>query len=156
MKAVYSNPIKNFHRVANTLFRSAQPTRRGMEYLKAIGVKTVINLRHWHTDTKEIGDLKLRDFHIVFATMWPEDRDVNRFLKIMRDKRNWPCLVHCLHGSDRTGTMCAISRIEVEGWSIRKALKEMRDPKYGHHRLFVHLPAFIRRRYGGKIKGSAT
>ena len=150
-----TTPVKNFHRVSETLYRSAQPSDRAMRWIYESGIKTVINLRHFHTDTDEIGDIPLRDFHIVFATMWPEERDVARFLKIVRDKRNYPCLVHCLHGADRTGTMCAIYRIEVQGWSVEKAIAEMRDPKFGHHRYFKHLPAFIKRRYRKKIGGAS-
>ena len=140
------SPIGNFHCVREgRLYRSAQPTKAGMKWAKEFGIKTVVNLRHWHTDTDEIGKTKLRAFHIVFATMWPETRDVRRFLKIVRNKKNWPILVHCLHGSDRTGMMCAFYRLEVEFYRIEDAIEEMRLPKYGHHRLFVHLPRFVRK-----------
>lgn len=145
-----NSPIKNFHIVSGTLYRSAQPTAEGMRWLYEQGIKTVINLRHYHSDKDEIGDIPLRQFHIVFATMWPEDRDVRRFLEIVHNKKNWPCLVHCLHGSDRTGMMCAIYRIEARDWNVSNAIKEMCDPKYGHHKYFKHLPAFIRKRYSLK------
>jgi len=144
------SPIKNFHKVSDALYRSAQPTKRGMVWAHDFGIKTIINLRHWHTDTDEIGTTPLRAFHIVFATMWPETRDVNRFIKIMRDKRNHPCLVHCLHGSDRTGMMVAIYRLEIQYWNINHAIDEMLKPVYGHHRMFKHLPAFVRARYEGR------
>lgn len=34
-------------------------------------------------------------------------------------------LVHCLHGEDRTGMVCAAYRIMVQGWSLDQAVNEM-------------------------------
>ena len=42
-------------------------------------------------------------------------KDVVRFLKIVTDPESGSVLVHCLHGADRTGTMCALYRVAVEG-----------------------------------------
>src|SRR6185436_745623 len=39
--------------VAPGLYRGGQPDADGIVWLKSLGVKTVINLRHYHGDTEE-------------------------------------------------------------------------------------------------------
>ena len=81
-----------------------------MKQLKAMGVKTVVDLRALHSDRDLIGDTGLT-YEGVGMTAWhPEDEDAVRFLKIVTDKSRTPVFVHCQYGSDRTGTMCAIYR----------------------------------------------
>lgn len=140
--------LKNFHMVHDqVLYRSAQPSAAQMQWLEGAGFKSVINLRHFHSDKDELRGTSLRGFHIIFATLWPEKRDVEEFYKIVTDSRNWPCLVHCMHGSDRTGMMCALYRCDVMDWDLNAAIREMKLPKYGHHRYFAHLPAFVKHHY---------
>ena len=64
----------------------------------------------------------------------PEQRQVVRFLTIVTDPKKTPVLVHCRHGADRTGTMCAVYRIVVQGWTKEEAIKEMTDGGFGFHR----------------------
>ena len=40
--------LLNLHQVADNLYRGAQPTEVGFLELKAMGIKTVINLRNFH------------------------------------------------------------------------------------------------------------
>ena len=42
------------------------------------------------------------------------------------DASNGPVLVHCWHGSDRTGCVCASHRIIFSGWSREQANAELR------------------------------
>ena len=44
-----------------------------------------------------------------------------------------PVLVHCWHGSDRTGIVVAAYRIVFEKWSVEEAEKEFRDERFGYH-----------------------
>ncbi|HMF43965.1 MAG TPA: hypothetical protein VKQ32_25000, partial [Polyangia bacterium] len=39
--------------VAPGLYRGGQPNAEGVAWLKSIGVKTVLNLRHYHGDTEK-------------------------------------------------------------------------------------------------------
>src|SRR5262245_35444615 len=39
--------------VAPGLYRGGQPSAEGVAWLKSIGVKTVLNLRHYHGDTEK-------------------------------------------------------------------------------------------------------
>jgi protein tyrosine/serine phosphatase len=44
---------------------------------------------------------------------------------LLRDPENYPLLVHCRNGVDRTGYMLGIYRLEVDGWSAARATREM-------------------------------
>ncbi len=135
--------VPNLHKVSDVLYRSAQPTGPGMEEIRKLGVKTVINLRSFHSDRDEIGDKTLGYEHIEMKAWHPEAEDVKRFLAIVRDPKRQPVLVHCQHGADRTGTMCAIYRIVVQGWTKEEAVREMREGGYGFHEVWKNLPVWI-------------
>ena len=45
-------------------------------------------------------------------------------------------LMHCKHGSDRTGLMAAMYRIVVQGWSKEDALSEMTQGGFGDNKHF--------------------
>ena len=52
---------------------------------------------------------------------------VQEFLAVMDKKENHPVLVHCFAGIHRTGTMCAIFRIEYHGeWTVSDLLQVYR------------------------------
>ena len=140
-----SNPgLPNFHKVSDNLYRSGQPNREGMKIAKEMGIKTVVNLRSFHTDWFYTVFLGLQTEHIWCKAWHPEMEDAQKFLKIVQNKDNWPVLVHCQHGSDRTGTMVAIYRIKVQGWAVDKAIDEMVNGPYGFHEIWQDfLPPFL-------------
>ena len=135
--------LPNFYRVTSNLYRGAQPTADGLRAAEKLGVKTVIDLRAFHSDTDEGAGTQLALEHISFKTWHPEDEDVIRFLKLATAKKNQPVFVHCQHGSDRTGTMIAIYRIAVQGWAKRDAIDEMTKGNFGFHPVWKNLIAYI-------------
>ena len=116
--------VDNFHRVSPTLYRGAQPTEEGMKNLSKMGIKMVISLRNFHGDSSKIGDLPLKYKRLAFNTLHAEDKEVVEFLKLVSNPENQPVFVHCLHGSDRTGMMCAAYRVVFEGWTKDQAIDE--------------------------------
>lgn len=44
-----------------------------------------------------------------------------------------PVLVHCSHGADRTGLVCALYRIHFQNWEKEEALAEMLEGGFGYH-----------------------
>ena len=52
--------IQNCFQITTNLYRGAQPTAEGMAHLKAIGIKTVINLRAWHSDQDKVAGTGLK------------------------------------------------------------------------------------------------
>ena len=83
------------------------------------------------------------------------EEDIVRFLRIVTDKNRQPVFVHCLHGADRTGTMCAAYRVVVDGWTKQQAIDEMTKGGYGFHPVWTNLPKLIENLDVEKIKAKA-
>lgn len=149
---VASPELPNLYRVNASLYRSAQPSRAGFEFLEsrpslANGdrpINTVVSLRAFNDDSSLVAtssDLRLKE--ISFKSWHPEDEDVIKFLRIATTPSLQPVLVHCRHGSDRTGTMVAIYRIVVEGWTKAQATDEMVNGGFGFHPVWQNLLRYI-------------
>jgi protein tyrosine phosphatase (PTP) superfamily phosphohydrolase (DUF442 family) len=147
--------LPNLHKVSKNLYRGAQPTAEGIKQLKKMGIKTIVNLRSFHSDSDEINDVNLSYEHIYMKAWHAEDEDIVKFLKIATDPNRTPVFVHCQHGADRTGTMCAIYRITVQGWSKDEAIEEMTKSDFGFHPVFDNLPDYIHKLDIEKIKQQA-
>jgi protein tyrosine phosphatase (PTP) superfamily phosphohydrolase (DUF442 family) len=131
------NPhLKNFHKVSDDLYRSAQPSPAGMRELESLGIRTIVNLRGWHSDTEALKGTSLRYEHIKMNAALPREKEVIRFIQIVSKRENGPFLVHCQHGSDRTGTMCAVYRTAFQGWNKNEAIEEMTKGGFGFHRIW--------------------
>lgn len=135
--------VPNLHRVGNELYRSAQPTAEGMRSLKELGVVTVVNLRSFHSDRDEIGATGLAYEHIYMKAWHPERKEAVRFLQIVTDPKRTPVVVHCHYGADRTGAMCALYRVAVQGWPREEAIREMIEGGYGFNSVWINLPEWI-------------
>jgi protein tyrosine phosphatase (PTP) superfamily phosphohydrolase (DUF442 family) len=125
--------VPNLFRVTPKLYRSDQPTSEGMKNLKKLGIKTILNLRSFHSDRDEIGPTGLISEHIYMKPWHPEEEEAVRFLQIVTNPRLTPVLVHCQHGADRTGAMVALYRIAVQGWTKTEAIREMKEGGFGYH-----------------------
>lgn len=147
--------VENLHKVSEFLYRGAQPTKEGMKQLKELGIKTIVNLRSFHSDRDEIGDTGLSYEHIYMKTWHAEDKEVERFLKIVTDPNRTPVFVHCQRGADRTGTMCAIYRVAVQDWKKDEAIEEMIKGGYGFYTRWQNLIDYIRDLDIEEIKRSA-
>jgi len=146
----WAEPLKcegvgKFHRVSPTLYRGEQPTAEGMKNLAKMGIKMVISLRQYHGDSDEIGDLSLKYKRLKFNTLSPRDEQVAEFLKLVSDPENQPVFVHCKHGSDRTGMMCAAYRVTFEGWTKDQAIDEWTKGGFGFHGMFKNLVRYFRK-----------
>ncbi|MGI6495111.1 MAG: fused DSP-PTPase phosphatase/NAD kinase-like protein [Kiritimatiellia bacterium] len=146
--AAWAQPVKmagvpNLHQVNPSLYRSAQPSALGMKNLKANGIETIMNLRSFHSDRDEIGSTGLGYEHIYMKAWHPERKEAVRFLQIVTNEKRTPVLVHCQHGADRTGAMCALYRIAVQGWTKEEAIREMIDGGFGFHAIWDNLPDWI-------------
>ena len=115
-----------------------------MRSLKDRGILTVVNLRSFHSDRDEIGNTGLAYEHIYMKAWHPERKEVVRFLQLVTDPKRTPVLVHCQHGADRTGTMIALYRVAVQGWSKEDAIREMTKGGFGFNEVWINLPDWIR------------
>lgn len=131
-QAVALSGVENLHRVSEELYRSGQPESEGFTALEQMGVRSVLNLREYHKDTRKARHTNLHLMAYPVAAGQVTAADVENCLRLLQDAPK-PALVHCWHGSDRTGIVVAAYRIIYQGWSIEAAEKEFRDDTYGHH-----------------------
>lgn len=121
-------PIPNFGVVEEgILYRSAQPDDAQLKWLVGQGFKSIVSFR------RETGDHTRHMADVGFTnSLWlniedetnPSDVEAERFLDFVTDSRNWPVLIHCKVGLGRTGTMAALVRYAIDGWSMQDAIKE--------------------------------
>jgi protein tyrosine phosphatase (PTP) superfamily phosphohydrolase (DUF442 family) len=136
--------LPNLHRVSPNLYRGAQPTREGLDELRRLGVRTVVSLRAFHGERHAVTAAGLAYERISFKVWHPEDEDMRRFLAVVGDPARQPVFVHCLRGSDRTGTAVAVYRVFAEGWSREEAIDEMVRGGFGFNRRFSNLEGYLR------------
>jgi protein tyrosine/serine phosphatase len=136
--------VPNLHRISPTLYRSEQPTALGMKNLEKLGIRTVINLRHFNNDDEEVKGTSLRTERIKILTWRINDRHVIEVMRMLRKTENGPFLIHCQHGADRTGLMSAMYRILEQGWAPDDALKELVDGGYGYHSMWKNIVRYVR------------
>jgi protein tyrosine/serine phosphatase len=89
---------------------------------------------------------------IAFDTWHVKEDYVVRFLNIVNNPANQPVLLHCKHGSDRTGMMTAIYRIVEQGWSKQDAIAEMTQGGFGYHPIWSNLIRYIEKMDVADIK----
>jgi protein tyrosine/serine phosphatase len=139
---------RNFRVVKDgVLYRSGQLTPAGLERLiHDYGIRTVVSFRYAKTEGQEPPDrweegvcARLGINYVrIQPRVWvpdekgvvPADEGVNQFLGVLAEPRNRPVLVHCLRGVHRTGSYCAIFRMDCQGWSNADALTELEELGY--------------------------
>jgi len=135
--------VENLHKVSADLYRGAQPTKEGFKSLKDLGVKTVICLRGLHSDPEDVDTLGMAREHIPMEPWHPETEDVVKFLKLVKDPSRGPFFVHCQRGSDRTGMLCAIYRIVIQGWTRADAIEELKHGGYDFAELWSGIVKYL-------------
>jgi tyrosine-protein phosphatase SIW14 len=136
--------LDNVGRISPKVFRGNQPKKEGYKTLKEIGIKTVINLRsrHYEKDMVESAGMRYLEFPIGMLEK-AKKNEIRKIVQAMADPANQPVYVHCALGQDRTGIVVAAYRMDIDGWSLAEAEKEMQA--FGFNDTWVHLKKFIRK-----------
>lgn len=115
----------NLHQMTPTLYRSALPDSNAAPLLEKLKIGTVINFLP-ESDADWLKSPDIRQVQLTYRTNHVDDSDVLAALRAIQEaETNGPVLMHCKHGSDRTGLMAAMYRVVIQGWSKEEALNEM-------------------------------
>jgi protein tyrosine/serine phosphatase len=136
--------LPNLHRVSADLYRGAQPTDGGLGELKKLGIRTVIDLREGNGYQAKSAELGLAYERIPMTAFRIKDDDVARFLRLAGNPDNAPIFVHCRRGADRTGLMCAVYRIAIQGWTKDEAIAEMTQGGFRFNQGYQNVVNYIR------------
>jgi protein tyrosine/serine phosphatase len=126
-----SNNIPRFQSLAEGLYRGGQPDKKGFEFLKQQGVKTIINLRLENDEESIVKQLGMNYVQIpvdnpgLFDSHISEEA-VAKYFEVVNNPANYPIFFHCRRGADRTGAMAAFYRVANQGWEPKKAYDEAR------------------------------
>jgi len=136
---VHMHPFNNLYKINDSIYRSEQPTKKGMQALQQLGIKTVLNFRNHHNDVDEAKNTTLVIVRLSQNTNKISQQFIITALKIIQHSKK-PILIHCFHGSDRTGVVIAAYRMVFENWTKDEAIAELREKQFGYHETwFPHI-----------------
>src|SRR6266700_7683364 len=144
--------IRNFGKMDDRFYRGAQPDESDYKDLKALGVKTVIDLQD-HPTSYERRDVEALGMSYVNIPMsdssYPKPEQINAFLKLVNDPATGTMFVHCAGGRHRTGVMGAVYRFNVNHWTYDQAYAEMKNydfyTRFGHGDLKTFVEDYSKR-----------
>jgi protein tyrosine phosphatase (PTP) superfamily phosphohydrolase (DUF442 family) len=133
--------IKNFDQVDEHVYRGAQPTGQGFQYLAKLGVKCVLDLRESdgrsNDEERSVTAAGMRYVNVPMTGLTaPTEAEITRILALLEDGAAGPVFVHCKRGADRTGAVIAAYRIDHDKWDNVRALKDAMSHGMG----FLQLP----------------
>jgi protein tyrosine/serine phosphatase len=135
----------NLYRITPTFFRSAKLKPSDVKRAKSLGIKTVVSLRNFHSDTKVLKGSGITMVQIKINTWDLKDAQIVAALKAIRAaEKEGPVLLHCLHGADRTGLVTAMYRMLYQGWTKEQAMLELRNGGYGFHTIWTNIERYVR------------
>lgn len=126
--AEWAQPVEkqyNLYQMSPTLYRSALPDSNAVPVLEKLKIGTVINFLP-ESDDSWLKSPGIKQVQLPYRTNHVDDADILAALRaIQTAEADGPVLMHCKHGSDRTGLISAMYRVVVQGWSKEDALNEM-------------------------------
>ena len=127
----------NFHAIWPGVYRSNQPSPERVARLKELGIKTIISLRG-----KNLGSWNILEHHAcaeagihivnhALGSRRPPSRErILSLIEIFRSSE-YPILIHCKSGSDRTGIAAGIYLCAIAKQPVEKAMQQLAG-KYFH------------------------
>jgi tyrosine-protein phosphatase SIW14 len=143
-----------FVQITEGIYRSAQPSEEHFDSLKnEAGIRTIVSVNNdegeIEAEARNAAAAGIRFISVPFSGFFaPSDENVNQVLQALDDRANWPVLLHCQHGRDRTGLITGLYRVEFQKWAPKKAFTEMLER--GFRRVLFPLEGYFRARTGYK------
>jgi protein tyrosine/serine phosphatase len=147
-KDVWAQPVKskhieNFYKIDNGVYRSGQPSAEAFKEMEQLGIKEILNLRNFHSDNDEAKETNLQLNRVAMNASSSEWGKLVEAVRIIKNRKG-PIVIHCWHGSDRTGLVAALYRIVFQNWTREQALDELENGGYGFHTIYGNIKTFIR------------
>ncbi len=143
--------LNNLYKIDEGVFRSEQPDKSDFARLEKFGITEVLNLRLLHSDEDEAKNTNLTLYRVPMRAGNIKENDVIQALKIIKNRKG-NMLVHCKHGSDRTGIIIAMYRIVFQNYTKEQAITEMIGGGFGFHLIYQNIIEYIRQADIEKIK----
>lgn len=140
---VRTKHLKNFYKLDDKVYRSAQPDWNGFHELPALGIKNVLSFRNFHSDSQGASGTGLRLYRIQMEAGEIKTEQVVEALRTIKHA-DGPILIHDWHGADRTGLISALYRVVFQGWSKENAIDELMNGGFGYHAMYRNLLDYIR------------
>ncbi len=134
--------LENMYMIDSGIYRSEQPNEEQFILLENYGISEILNLRQGYSDNDEAKGTKLKLHHINMRAGNIKDEDIIEILRTIKNRKG-NILIHCLHGSDRTGVAIAMYRIVFQNWTKEAAIEELKLEKLGFHGIFKNIPKYI-------------
>ncbi|WHS60495.1 tyrosine-protein phosphatase [Pseudomonas sp. G2-4] len=132
--ADWAQPVEkhyNLYQMSPTLYRSSLPDGGALPLLAKLKIGTVITFLP-DSDARWLSAPGIAQVQLPYRTNHVDDSDILKALRaVQAAEANGPVLMHCKHGSDRTGLVAAMYRVVVQGWSKEDALNEMTEGGFG-------------------------
>lgn len=136
--------FNNLHIVSDSIYRSEKPSISGFKYFEENKMASVLDLRRKHKDsiTAIKANYTGKLYFIPTKTADLSDKEIIEALKVLQNSPK-PIVIHCAHGSDRTGTVIAMYRIVFQNWTKKQAIEEMKRGGYNYHWFYPELIRYI-------------
>lgn len=125
--------------IPGKVYRSAQLKQQKLERVIADKhIRTVLNLRgccpemEWYqADARATHACQIGQEDLTFsAKRYPPSTEIVRLVEVF-DEVEYPVLIHCARGSDRTGLACGMAVLLLTDGGIDAARRQL-HPRYGH------------------------
>ncbi|EXL81036.1 hypothetical protein FOPG_05710 [Fusarium oxysporum f. sp. conglutinans race 2 54008] len=131
--APFNGRPHNFGVVIPGVYRSSFPRSHDFEYLKGLGLKTIVTLVRKDELDHDLETFVQREGirQVVFNMKGTKKEAIplgtmKAILSIVLDKSNYPLLIHCNHGKHRTGCVVGVVR-KIAGWDAESVVAEYKS-----------------------------
>ncbi|MDR0447659.1 MAG: tyrosine-protein phosphatase [Treponema sp.] len=140
---VESSHVKNFYKIDEGVYRSAQPNTKAFAELEKMGISEILNLRYYFSDRNPARNSSLILHQVKMHAGNSKWEELVKALRIIKNRKG-PIVIHCWHGSDRTGIVCALYRLVFQDWTKEEAIDELENGGYGYHSgVYSNIKTFI-------------
>jgi protein tyrosine/serine phosphatase len=131
--------FRNRHRIGDKLWRSAQPLPRDIAWAAGNGIRTIVNLRGgreygcWPLEKEACEAFGIRLIDMPLYARGAPSRESIRWAARLFSDIEYPALIHCKSGADRTGLAAALFLLLHEKRPAADARAQL-HLRYGHMR----------------------